>query len=138
MSGSENAPIAIIAESDDETRFLIKSVLELQGFVVVEVGNDYDTCDLAFCYQPDLILIELRLPLVNGYSMIRRIRREPDLRQTPIIAISARESEKTGRLALAAGCSALVQKPVNFDNLESVLESLVPCEKLSMISMLVH
>jgi|ERR1700752_200778 len=138
MTDSENAPVAIIAESDDETRFLIKSVLELQGFVVVEVGNEHDTCDLAFCYQPDLILIELRLPLMNGYSTIRRIRREPDLRKTPIIAISAREPRTTGRLALAAGCSALVQKPVDFDSLESVLERLVPCEKLSMISMLVH
>jgi CheY-like chemotaxis protein len=138
MTDSENAPVAIIAESDEETRFLIKSVLELQGFVVVEASNELDTCDLAFCYQPDLILIELRLPLMNGYSTIRRIRREPDLRRTPIIAISAREPGTTGRLALAAGCSALVQKPVDFDSLESVLERLVPCEKLSMISMLVH
>jgi two-component system, cell cycle response regulator DivK len=138
METTDTLPIAIVAESDEETRLLIRSLLELLGFAVVEAMNGQEAYELAVCYQPDLILIELKLPVVSGFSAIRRIRKESDLGRVPIIALSSRNPTTNGSLALAAGCSAHVQKPIEFDQLESVVENLVPCERLSMVSMLVH
>ena len=134
----ECLPIAIVAESDEETRVLIRSLLEFLGFAVVEARDGREAYELAICYQPDLILIELRLPIVSGFAAIRRIKKESDLSSVPIIAISSRTPTQNKDLALAAGCSAHVQKPIEFDRLESLVESLVPCDRLSVVSVLIH
>ena len=112
--------------------------MELLGFAVVEANDGQEAYESAVCYQPDLILIELKLPIVSGFAAIRRIRRESDLSGVPIIAMSTRNGTANQNLALAAGCSAHVQKPIEFDRLEAVVENLVPCERLSMVSFLVH
>jgi two-component system, cell cycle response regulator DivK len=135
---TECLPVAIVAESDEETRRLIRSLLELLGFAVVEAQTGQEAYESALCYQPDLILIELKLPIVSGFAAIRRIKKESDLSKIPIIAISPRNARANQNLALAAGCSAHVQKPIEFDRLESVVEDLVHCERLSVVSFLVH
>jgi two-component system cell cycle response regulator DivK len=138
MSTNECLPVAIVAESDEETRGLIRSLLEFLGFAVVEAHNGQEAYESALCYQPDLILIELKLPIVSGFSAIRRIKKESDLRKVPIIALSSKSTTTNQNLVLAAGCSAHVQKPIEFDRLEAVVENLVPCERLSTVSLLVH
>jgi len=131
-------PVAIVAESDEETRGLIRSLLELLGFAVVVVETEQQVFESALFYQPELILIELKLPVVSGFTAIRRIKKESDLRRIPIIAMSSKNTTANQNLALAAGCSAHVQKPIEFDELESVVEDLVACERLSLVSFLVH
>jgi len=131
-------PVAIVAESDEETRGLIASLLEFLGFAVVVAKDDKEAYESAVFYQPDLILIELKLPIVSGFEAIRRIKREVDLKNTPIIAISAKRAAANNNLARAAGCSAHVQKPIEFDELESLVQTLVHCDPLSVVSCLVH
>lgn len=138
MTPSDCLPVAIVAESDEETRGLIRSLLELLGFAVVEALTGQEAYESALCYQPDLILIELKLPIVSGFTAIRRIKKESDLSRIPIIAISSKNATTNHNLALAAGCSAHVQKPIEFDHLESVVEDLIHCERLSVVSFLVH
>lgn len=134
---TDNLPVAIVAESDDETRLLIRSLLELLGFAVVEAHDGQEAYDSAVCYQPDLMLIDLRLPIVSGFTTIRRMKKESELKEVPIIAMSSR-SPANGNLAMAAGCSAHVQKPIEFDQLEAVVENLIPCQRVSVVSLLVH
>ena len=138
MATSESLPVAIVAESDDETRLLIKSLLEFLGFAVVEAHDGQEAFESAVCYQPDLILIELKLPVVPGFNAIRRIKKVSELNHVPIIAMSSRAAKTNENLAIAAGCSAHVAKPIEFDLLESVVENLVPCDRLTAVSMLVH
>jgi two-component system, cell cycle response regulator DivK len=138
VATTELLPVAILAESDEETRRLIRSLLEFLGFAVVEANNGQEAYESAIFYQPDLILIELGLPVVSGFAAIRRIKKESDLCSVPIIAISSKNPAGSKNLALAAGCSAHVQKPIEFDRLETLVESLVPCERLSVVSSLVH
>jgi len=135
---SESLPVAIIAESDEETRGLIRSLLELLGFAVVEATDGDDVYESAICYQPDLILMELQLPVVGGFSVVRRIRGQSDLSKVPIIAMSTKPTSASQNLALAAGCTAHLVKPIEFDRLESVVETLVPCERLTAVSFLIH
>lgn len=138
LASTNPLPVAIVAESDEETRMLIRSLLELLGFAVVEANDGDEVYQSAVCYQPDLILMELRLPIVSGVSAIRRIRKESYLSRIPIIAMSYKYTTANQNLALAAGCTAHLPKPIEFDRLESVVEDLFPCERLSMVSFLVH
>lgn len=138
MATNECLPVAIVAESDEETRGLIRSLLEFLGFAVVEALNGQEVYEFALRYQPDLILIELKIPIVNGFSAIRRIKKESDLSNVPIIALSSRNTASSQNLLLAAGCSAHVQKPIEFGRLEALVEDLVPCDRLANISLLVH
>ncbi|HEV8369697.1 MAG TPA: response regulator [Pyrinomonadaceae bacterium] len=138
MATHECLPVAIVAESDEETRALIRSLLEFLGFAVVEAHNGQEVYEFALCYQPDLILIELKLPIVSGFSAIRRIKKESDLSKVPIIALCSRNTTTTQNLLLAAGCSAHVQKPIEFGRLEALVEDLVPCDRLANVSVLVH
>jgi len=138
MERSNRLPVAVVAESDEETRGLIRSLLELLGFAVVEALDGRQAFESAVCYRPDLILIELTLPIVNGFSAIRRIKKQSELSNVPIIAMSTPHPGANGNLALAAGCSAHVPKPIEFDRLEEVVETLVACDRLTMVSHLVH
>jgi len=138
ISVKDCLPVAIVAESDEETRGLIRSLLELLGFAVVAVETGQQVYESALFYQPELILIELKLPVVSGFTAIRRIKKESDLSNIPIIAMSSKNTAANQNLALAAGCSAHVQKPIEFDELESVVGDLVACERLSLVSFLVH
>ena len=112
--------------------------MEFLGFAVVEAESGQEAYESAMCYQPDLILMELKLPVVNGFSAIRRIKKDSELTNIPIIAMSSRSGAENRNFAIAAGCSAHVQKPIEFDRLESVVEELVQCDKLSLVSTLVH
>ena len=128
----------MVAESDEETRMLIRSLLELLGFVVVNVLTEQDVYESAVFYRPDLILIELTPPIVNRFSAIRRLKQDTEFKKVPIIAISSTTRVANEQLAFAAGCSAHVQKPIEFDQLGNLVESLIPCERLSLVSLLVH
>ena len=136
--GEDTLPVAIVAESDDETRMLMRSLLELLGFVVVEAVSADDLYESTVFYQPELIVIELTQPVITRFSAIRRIKRKAELRRIPIIAISSSDRATNAQLALAAGCAAHLHKPVEFDQLEDVVESLAPSERLCVVSMMVH
>jgi CheY-like chemotaxis protein len=138
MPFTERLPVAVLAESDEETRLLIRSLLELLGFVVVEAPNGDAAYDAAVCYQPDLIVLELKLPVVDGFNVVRRIKRESELTRIPIIAIASPQAATSKTVVLAAGCSAHLKKPVEFDQLEAIVENLVPSERLSVVSLMVH
>src|SRR5687768_1782837 len=81
-------PTILIAESDDDARFLLKSLLELKGFQVLEANDGEEAVDIAMRKRPDLLLIQLKLPIVSGFTAIRRIKRHGELQEIPIIAIS--------------------------------------------------
>jgi two-component system, cell cycle response regulator DivK len=138
MSFTERLPVAVLAESDEETRLLIRSLLELLGFVVVDAVNEHAVFEAAMCYQPDLILLELKRPVLDGFNAVRRIKKSTELNEIPIISIASPQAATSKTVALAAGCSAHITKPVEFDHLESVVGNLVRCERLSTVSLMIH
>ena len=137
---AEDQPILtiMIADHDEDNRCLLKSVLELKGFVVFEATNGQEAVDVAIEMLPDLLLIELKLPVVSGFTAIRRIKKHDGLRQTPIIAFSVNRPASHHKLALAAGCTAHLEEPIEFDQLDALLEQLLPGERLQWASALVH
>ena len=136
----EDQPVLtiMVADNDEDNRCLLKSILELKGFFVLEATNGQEAVDLAVQMLPDLLLIELRLPVMSGFTAIRRIKKYDELRQTPIIGFSFNKPASHHKLALAAGCTAHLEEPIEFDQLDALINRLLPGERLQWASVLVH
>jgi CheY-like chemotaxis protein len=131
-------PTILVAECDDDARFLLTSLLELKGFQVLEANDGEEAVDIALRKRPDLLLIQLKLPVVSGFTAIRRIKKHEELHDIPIIAISMNNPSTNHNLALAAGCDAHVENPIEFDHLEVLIDRLLPGDRLPLASVLIQ
>lgn len=134
----QQIPTILIAESDDDTRCLLKSLLDIKGFHVLEASDGLQAIDVALNRRPDLLLIQLKLPVISGFTAIRRIKKHAALSDVPIIAISLNSPTSNHDLALAAGCDAHLANPLDFDQLDALINQLLPGERLPLTSVLLH
>jgi two-component system cell cycle response regulator DivK len=134
----EPNPTILVADSDEDTRYLLRSLMEMKGFQVLEANNGQEAIDTSVSRRPDLLLIQLKLPVVSGFTAIRRIRKCEELRAVPIIAISFNNPSSNGKLALAAGCNAHIENPIEFDLLEDLVDQLLPGDRIALASILVQ
>lgn len=128
----------MVVDNDEDGLCLLRSVLQLKGFDVLEAENGKEAVDLATRWRPELILMELKLPVINGFTAIRRTRQLSTLRETPIIAFSVPDPASHNQLALAAGCVAHLEKPIDFDQLDALIDQYLPGHRWELISGLVH
>lgn len=128
----------LIADSDEDSRYLLRSLLELKGFQVLEANDGQQAIDTAVSKRPDLLLVQLKLPVVGGFTAIRRIRKHEELQAVPIIAISFNNPTSNRNLALAAGCNAHIENPIEFDLLELLVDQLLPGDRLPLASVLIQ
>ena len=128
----------LIADSDEDSRYLLRSLLELKGFQVLEANDGQEAIDTSVSRKPDLLLIQLKLAVVSGFTAIRRIRKHKELRAVPIIAISFNGPASNRNLALAAGCSAHIENPIEFDLLDALVDKLLPGDRLPLASVLIQ
>jgi len=135
---TERPQTIMLAETDDDERSLVRSVLELKGFAVLEAVDGMEAVDVAVTKRPDLILIQLKLPVVSGFTAIRRIRKHAELREVPIIAVSRNHPASDRNLAIAAGSNEHMETPIEFTRLEAVIDELLPGERLPLLSVLIH
>ena len=120
--GTGAARTVLVVEDYDDTRLMLKLMLEMDGYTVVEAGNGQQAVELAPQVLPGLILMDLNLPVLNGFEATRRIHHSAETRDIPIVAVSAQCVGEFRQRALEAGCLECVQKPMNFSMLRSVVE----------------
>ena len=119
-------PTVMVAEDDADIRLIMRMLLELKGYRVVEASEGQEAIRVAEESRPDLILMDLQLPRLNGFAVTRHMRQHDQLREVPIVIVSGHDPAKHRRLALAAGCNEYLLKPINFDHLEELLARLLP------------
>jgi CheY-like chemotaxis protein len=119
------APTVLVAEDDEDLRLMIRTLLGMRGYRVVEARDGQETLEVAKGARPDIVLMDLQLPRLNGFAVARFLRQTDAFRRVPIIVVSAHDPAKHRNLALAAGCNAYVQKPVDFDRLDELMTSLL-------------
>lgn len=112
----------LVVEDEDDIRLLLRAVLESEGYRVVEATTGKDAVRTAIEVVPQLILMDISLPLLDGLSATRQIRAEETLRGVPIIAVSAYHTAK--RRATQAGCSDLIGKPLDIEELKAAVRRL--------------
>jgi CheY-like chemotaxis protein len=116
----------LVAEDNADVRLMMRTLLEMKGYGVLEAGDGHETLSVAQDSRPDLILMDLQLPRLNGFAVTRFIRQHEELKGVPILIVSGHDPARHRNLALAAGCNGYVQKPVDFDYLEGLIVSLLP------------
>ena len=102
-------------EDNPDNRMLVKRVLEAEGYQLLEAANARDGLQQVLAETPDLILMDINLPEVDGYTTTARIKATPGLAGVKIIAVTANVMKGDREKTLAAGCDGYITKPIDVD-----------------------
>jgi len=115
-----------VVEDYDDTRLLLRQVLETRGYRVLEAINGQQAVDIAEREHPDLILMDLDLPILDGIAATQRIRQHAELTKVPIVAVTAYPMSYTHVKAFAKGCDEYMAKPIDLNELTELLNRYLP------------
>lgn len=115
----------LLVEDTEDNRQMMRRLLEMSGFRVVEALNGREAVEVAAEVKPEIILMDLSLPFVDGLAATRQIRKLPEMSDVPIVAVSAHDTADFHSLALDAGCNAYITKPVHYPELEDLVNTLL-------------
>ena len=101
----------LIVEDQEDNRMIMRDVLSSAGYDLIEAVNGEDGVKLAHSERPDLILMDIQLPMIDGYEATRRIKGSAELKSIPIIAVTSYALSGDQATARAAGCDGYVSKP---------------------------
>jgi CheY-like chemotaxis protein len=120
----------LYVEDNDDNVYMLKMRLELLGdFDVVAAPDGEQGCAMAVSERPDVILMDLEMPVVDGWEATRRLKDDPQTRDIPIIALSAHALAGDREKALAAGCDEFDTKPIEFERLVATLRRVLAARK---------
>jgi CheY-like chemotaxis protein len=118
--------IILVAEDTDDIRLVIRVMLENKGHRVVEATNGREAVELATSKNPDVILMDLNMPVMDGIEATKNLRLRSETSHMPIIAVTAHCADPTWRgRAIAAGCTECVSKPVDFKRLNHLIDHVM-------------
>ena len=116
----------LYVEDNEGSAYMLRMRLELTDeFEVLVAGDGEQGCEIAAAKRPDLILMDLEMPVVDGWEATRRLKSKPETRDIPVIGLSAHALAGEREKALAAGCEEFDTKPVEFDRLLGKIRKLV-------------
>ncbi len=121
----QSLPKILLVEDFDDTRLMMKMWLEKRGYLVIEAETGEQAITLAQREEPDLIIMDVMMPGMNGLDATQRIRQYQALRRTPIVAVSAYGADEYRRLAIQAGCNEYVSTPFEPTALAELITSLL-------------
>jgi len=116
----------LVVEDQEDNRRILRDLLTNAGYEIIEAENGEEALAVAARERPDLILMDIQLPLLDGYEVTRRIKADPALRAIPIIAITSYALSGDENKARAAGCDAYVTKPYSPRALLAKIREYVP------------
>jgi CheY-like chemotaxis protein len=117
--------IVLAVEDSEDTRLLMRLELEHHGFLVLEAADGRSAVDVALRERPDVILMDLTLPLMDGFAAARLIRKSQKLKDVPIIAVTAHQETDFRSGAKDSGFDAYVTKPIDFAWLKELITGLL-------------
>ncbi len=119
-------PVVMLVEDFQDTREMMRHMLEMQGCRVVEAANGQEAIELSQRKRPDLVLMDLNMPVLDGFNATLRIREYEPTRDVPVVAVTAYDSVESRAAAGAVGCCDYVVKPLDLDHLSTLLQRLLP------------
>ena len=125
QNSSHSDRTILVVDDFDDTRLLLRTWLERKGFRVIEAEDGLQAVAVAQKEMPDLIIMDLEMPHLDGLSATRRIRNLKELETVPVVAVSAYGADQFRERALAAGCNEYVSTPFEPEVLEGIIISLV-------------
>jgi two-component system cell cycle response regulator DivK len=118
----------LVVEDQEDNRRIIRDLLTSAGYALIEATDGEAGVRLAGTERPDLILMDIQLPLLDGHEATRRIKQDPDLRHIPVIVVTSYALSGDDAKAMAAGCDAYVAKPFSPRQLLATIRQFLPEE----------
>lgn len=115
----------LIAEDSKDIRQLLGEILGDEGYQVLYAENGLEAVEQTIQNSPNLILMDLSLPELNGWEVVADLRKRPNFKDTPIIAVTAHASAADRNRALAIGCNNYLSKPFDIEILLKLIEELI-------------
>ena len=117
-------PTVLVVDDNADTRVVVRWMLERWGCRVLEAADGQQAFEMTVESRPDLVVMDLSMPVVDGYRAIRSIRGREEFARLPIIAVTAFDRADSRDGAAAAGCDYFLSKPIDFQRLEVLVEKL--------------
>jgi CheY-like chemotaxis protein len=121
---------ALIAEDNAVNRELLRELLEIRGYAVMEACNGEEALDQIAKIQPDILLLDLSMPVLDGFGTIERIRKDPSFRSLPVLAVTAYAMQGDKEKILTSGFDGYLSKPINPTALQQELERVMSKKKV--------
>lgn len=128
---SYRTPLVLIVEDHEDTRFMLRTFLEMRGLFVAEAEDGEAGVRMAEEIKPDLILMDMSLPRLDGLAATHLIRGSGSLCHIPVAMLSGHAAPQSQEAALAAGCTDYLVKPLDFDHLVRILLRHLPTRHIS-------
>ncbi len=112
----------LLIEDNEQNRYLATFLLEQSGYEVVPAVSGPVGIELAGRVQPDLIVLDIQLPGMDGYAVARAMKSDPQLRSIPIVAVTSYAMVGDREQAMGAGCDGYIEKPINPETFVSEIE----------------
>ena len=125
LKTSPDRPLILVAEDSADSREMMQLLLETRGYQVIAAHDGVHAIEVALGSRPDLVLLDLDLPKLDGMSVTRALRLHSDFKDVPIIILSGHDPSRFRREALKAGCDDYLLKPINFDRLHQLLDRMI-------------
>lgn len=119
-----NEKILIVEDNPSNMR-LIEMILRGKGYTLLKATDGEEALDVAFRGRPDLIIMDIQLPKLNGLEAVRRLRQASDFSHVPVIAVTAYAMKGDEEKIINAGCNAYMSKPVNTRELPLVIAEML-------------
>lgn len=113
----------LIVDDNQDSRELAVKVLKNRGYQMIEASDGEEALEKALAEKPDLILMDISIPKINGYEVTRRLKSQADFKATPIIALTAHAMKGDKEKALESGCDGYISKPINVHELPDQIKS---------------
>jgi len=116
----------LVIEDNEQNLYLVTFILERHGYEVNAARDGGEGIDLAAVLKPDIILLDIQLPVMDGYAVARKLRTNAALDQVPIIAVTSYAMAGDRDKALEAGCNGYIEKPINPEIFMQQIEHYLP------------
>lgn len=118
-------PRILIVEDNEENREVLSRRLQRRGYDVITANDGQQGVEMARAEKPDLVLLDMNMPVMDGWQAAQQLRSDPATQALPIVGLTAHAMEGDREKALAAGCSDYHAKPVDFPKLMTQVEELL-------------
>ena len=116
----------LVIEDNEQNLYLVTFILESQGYQVIQATDGQTGIHMASQNRPDLILLDIQLPGMDGHEVARTIKQDPEIRSIPIVAVTSYAMVGDREKVLEAGCEGYIEKPINPDTFISQVEEHLP------------
>lgn len=116
----------LLIEDNEQNRYLTTFLLEKHGYTIISAIDGKLGLELASQVCPDLILLDIQLPGMDGYAVAQMLKKDPQLQNIPIVAVTSYAMVGDREQAMAAGCDGYIEKPINPETFVSEVERFLP------------